>query len=206
MNLMNRDRLNDRVNELFRRDQWNEARKLLTQALAKDPENHWLLTQLGVTLYEQRRYKRALQIFQRSRRILADCPLTLWNLAGALDALGKSAEAARIFTWLLQSKITPEEDPCWESTEWTQALKTDCLYRLGVCYQHLGKKQKAERSFREYVELLLLGIDGSYSLDDVMGRLRALHGPVKANEVNRKLKKLVHPGVHAQPSVNRNTK
>jgi tetratricopeptide (TPR) repeat protein len=200
---MARNAVNDRVNDLFQKDRWIAARKLLEKELAKDPENHWLLTQIGVTLYEQRRYQQALRLFQRSRKILDDCPLTLWNLAGTLDALGKPAEAARIFTRLLNSKVSPEEDPCWESKAWTQALKTDCLYRLGVCYQHLGKKRKAEHYLREYIDLLLMGVNGSYSLDDVEGHLRALRGPVNRSAVDRKFMKLGKPVLHAGGGVSR---
>jgi len=203
MNFMARDAINDRINDLFRKERWNEARKLLEKELTKEPENHWLLTQIGVTLYEARRYKQALRLLERSRKILDDCPLTLWNLAGTLDALEQPAEAASIFMRLLNSHDSPGEDPCWESKEWTQALKTDCLYRLGVCYQRLGKKRKAEHCFREYVDLLLMGVNGSYSLDDVEGHLRALRGPVNRSAVDRRFMKLGKPVLHAGGVVSR---
>src|SRR5581483_5579402 len=120
-----------------------EARKLLAGELAKEPDHHWLLTQIGVTLYEQRRYAEALRRFVAALEIVADCPLTLWNLAGTLDAMGKPAAAIPIYSWLLESDRSPADDACWESREWTDALKTDCVYRLGVCLQHLGKKDAA---------------------------------------------------------------
>ena len=39
----------DKINDLFRRRQWEKARELLEKEREKAPENHWLLTQLGVT-------------------------------------------------------------------------------------------------------------------------------------------------------------
>ena len=48
-----------------------------------------------------------------SEAIVPDCPLTLWNLAGTLDALGKYVDAIRIYVRLLESDDSPETDPCW---------------------------------------------------------------------------------------------
>src|SRR3990172_5505124 len=100
---MARDTFSHKINALFRRGDWEKARRLLEKERERDPHNHLLLTQLGVTFYEQRRYEDALQLFQESRRIVADCPLTLWNLAGTLAALRRYAEALRIYVWLWES-------------------------------------------------------------------------------------------------------
>src|SRR5437667_9074470 len=112
---MAKDKLGGRIDGLFARREWGEARRLLEKEREKDPENHWVLTQLGVTFYEQHRYREALKLFQASNKLVADCPLTLWHLAGALDAVGKHAEAAKVLAGLIQCKTAAEEDPCWES-------------------------------------------------------------------------------------------
>jgi tetratricopeptide (TPR) repeat protein len=166
--------LSTKINDLFNQRKWEEARQILELERERDPQNHWVLTQLGVTFYEQFEYNHALKIFLASLNILNDCPLTLWNLAGTLDSLGKPDRAVEIYTWLLQSRITADEDPCWESKERTDALKADCVYRLGVCFRHLGKKPEAEHCFRQYVNLLLTGIDGTYSFEDVGVELRKI--------------------------------
>src|SRR5437867_3450047 len=101
---MARRNFSDKIDDLFQRGQWEAARKQLEAERQKDPANHWLLTQLGVTFYEQERYEKALELFQASRELMANCPLTLWNLAGTLDALGKHSAAARIYTWLLEAR------------------------------------------------------------------------------------------------------
>jgi tetratricopeptide (TPR) repeat protein len=162
------------IEELLAREKWDDARKRLQKELAREPESHWLLTQLGVTYYEQGRYQEALRHFLASLEIVPDCPLTLWNLAGTLDALGKPEEAIAIYTWLIRSKATPAEDPCWESEVWTNALKTDCVYRLGVCFEHQGRKDSAEHCFRRYIDLLLAGMNGSYPIDEAARPVRSL--------------------------------
>ena len=108
---MTAKKLNGKIDDLFARGEWEEARRLLEKEREKAPDNHWVLTQLGVTLYEQQRYEEALPLFLASLKIVPDCPLTLWNLAGTLAALGKHAGAMRIYAWLLQSDRSPEDDP-----------------------------------------------------------------------------------------------
>ena len=167
---MTGNKMNSKINGLIQRGQWAEARRLLERERDKEPTNHWVLTQLGVTFYEQRRYEEALQLFLASREIVPDCPLTLWNLGGTLDSLGKHTHAMRIFTGILYSNTSPDDDPCWESVKWADALKADCVYRLGVCFQHLGKKRKAELCYRQFLNLLSIGIEATYSIDDVKRR------------------------------------
>ena len=172
---MNKTTLSNQIDALLRKSQWKKARKLLETELARTPQDHWVLTQLGVTFYEEKNYDAALRLFLKALKIVPDCPLALWNLAGTLDAMGKPSDALKIYSWLLRTNRSPEDDPCWESKEWTDALKTDSLYRLGVCFEHLGETKKAEDCDRQYLNLLLVGGEGTYSADDVTGKIRELH-------------------------------
>jgi tetratricopeptide (TPR) repeat protein len=166
--------IGDQINGFIENEQWVKARALIAKELKREPNSHWLLTQLGETYYEQRQYKKALGLLLTSLDIVADCPLTLWHLADTLDALGYHTGALRIFTWLLESKKTSSDDSCWESAAWTDALKTDCVYRIGICLQSLARKDKAEACFRRYVNLLLAGAAGSYPIGDAMKHIREL--------------------------------
>jgi tetratricopeptide (TPR) repeat protein len=194
---MTRNGTNGRIDELLQRGDWEKARRLLQRERATAPDSHWVLTHLGVTFYEQGRYQEALDLFLRSRKIVPDCPLTLWNLAGALDALGKHAAAIRIYRGLLKSNKSFEDDPCWESKQWTQELKTDCVFRLGACFEHQGKKRAAEQSYRQYLDLLLLGMKGSYSLEDVTERIRRLHETDKRRQARSALRNAVNATLQA---------
>lgn len=194
---MAKENFSDKINSLFARSEWVKARRFLEAERKRDSQDHWVLTQLGVTYYEQRRYAKALQLFRTSREIVPDCPLTLWHLAGALDSLGKHTDAMKIYAWLWRSKTSAEQDPCWESETWAQALKTDCVYGLGVCLQHLAKKNEAERFFRLYLNLLLSGSDGMYSVEDVSRKIRELHRGSKHRFVEGDARKAVNSAVHA---------
>jgi len=194
---MAKDKLADAIDDLFRRSRWAAARERLQRERAKDPNNHWVLTQLGVTFYEDRRYREALPLFLESLAIVPDCPLTLWHLAGTLDALGKAAKARDIYVWLLESDKSPEDDPCWESEEWTIALKVDCTYRLALCFKHLGKNRSAALWFRQYVTLLSDGFDGSYSAEDALSQIRSLQGAVVNGGAEHELRKAVGAALRA---------
>jgi len=200
---MPKSNFSDNIEHLFGLGEWEKARKLLEEARRKDPQSHWLLTQLGVTCYEQKKYQKALQLFLASRKVVADCPLTLWNLAGTLDALGKHTKAIKIYTWLLASKTSPHQDPCWESKEWADALKTDCVFRMGDCLRHLGKTQKAEHWYRQYLNLLLIGADGSYSIEDVAHKIRGLRAPNQEKPNGAKVRKALAEALQASAPTSR---
>ncbi len=179
---------NDRqIETLLEAGQWDQARKSIEQALIDDPNNHWLLTQLGVTFYEQRDYEKAVRKLLASFDILPTCPLTLWNLAGAVDAIGNSPKAIGIYTTLLRSKHTAADDPCWESQEWTDALKTDCVYRIGVCLKRLKKWKGAEDCFRNYIDLILAGMAGTYSVESAAEHIRAI-APHRKNRSTKQVR------------------
>ena len=133
------------------------------------------MTQLGVTYYEQGRYREALAPLLDSLKIIPDCPLTLWNVAGVLAALNKPETALPIYTWLLRRKQTPDDDPCWESEEWTDSLKADCVYRVGACLQQMGQWESAEHAFRQYSNLILAGMKGTYSIENTAHHISDLH-------------------------------
>lgn len=165
-----------RIESLLRNGDWESARKAISRELVRAPDDHWLRTQLGVTLYEQGKYEESLKPLLDSLKLVGDCPLTLWNLAGALDALGKPDIAVSIYTWLLQSTVSPKDDECWESDDWADSLKTDCVYRVGACFQKMKRWASAENCFRQYVNLLLAGMSGTYSLDDAARHIHELQG------------------------------
>lgn len=206
---MPRDRFSKKIDGLFDDDKWREARRLLEEERGKKPESHWVVTQLAVTFYEERQYRNALKLLLCSVNLKSECPLTLWNLAGTLDALGRSKDAQTILEWLLTSKRSAEDDPCWESKQWTELLKADCLFRIGDTLRHQGDMEAAEKWYRKYLELLLDGVKGSYSIEEVGGaiqQLRISNGhSAAAQELKRAAASVEPPRTKSRKNVRRAT-
>ncbi|HJQ99416.1 MAG TPA: tetratricopeptide repeat protein, partial [Candidatus Polarisedimenticolaceae bacterium] len=55
------------VETLIRAGKWSEARKAINKALKAEPDSHWLLTRLGLTYYEQRKYDTSLKYAEQAR-------------------------------------------------------------------------------------------------------------------------------------------
>ena len=66
--------------------------------LKKEPDNHWLLTRLGLTYYEERAYGASLSYERRALNLAPHCPRAFWDDAGSLQKLGDSA-------WLHESTV-----------------------------------------------------------------------------------------------------
>jgi tetratricopeptide (TPR) repeat protein len=190
INPMTKASFSDKIYRLFKNEAWAEARSLLEAERERCPDDHWVITQLGVTYYEEGRYEEALKLFLASFAIVEDCPLTLWNLAGTYSALGKQSRAIRIYKSLLESSVSAEDDACWENKEWSEALKADCVYRLGRCFQKQGDKSAADFCYRQYIELLLAGIEGTYSIEEARRHVQSLHPAPNGKAAAAELKKL----------------
>jgi tetratricopeptide (TPR) repeat protein len=170
----------DQVESLIGQGEWEEAVKAIEEELRLDPDDHWLWSRLSTVKYEQRKYQEALDAANKALAIVPDCPLALWSLAGALDALGKTAEALKVYAALLgrgiEELLEPDEDAneCWEGPAWTYGLVTDCIFRGGGCLAEIGQKEKAVRFYELFLELFDSRKRGIYSPEDAVERLKKL--------------------------------
>ena len=165
-----------RIEAAFAREDWPKARDLLIAELKKDPRNHWLLARLSTTFYEERKYKKALTLIEQAYEIAPHCPLVNWDYAGTLDALGKSKKALRIYCNLIAkgpAKLADME-PCGEGLDWALSLLIDCIFRGGVCLEHLGQNEKAIRWFQAFLKLRAEKDGGLYEPEDALKRITKL--------------------------------
>lgn len=169
--------LSERINRLFAEEKWPAARKLIERALQREPQDHWLLARLASIHYEERDYETAQKIARQAERLQPDCPLVQWELAGALHMLGKPGPALRIYRGLLQRGLkSVGHDECGEGEEWAISLLTDCLFRMGLCYQGQGKNAAALRAFRKHLELRGMGANSIYPVDEARQRIQKVAG------------------------------
>jgi hypothetical protein len=127
--------LSERINDCFNREAWGEAREIILRALRKSPDDHWLISRLSTTYYEEKDYQQALQLARRAVQLDRTCPLVLWDLAGALDAIGDKEQAIKTYEKLLSRGVDGiANDECGEGEEWAKSLLADCKLRAALCY------------------------------------------------------------------------
>jgi tetratricopeptide (TPR) repeat protein len=164
-----------KIEEAIQKDEWSRARKLIEKELQEEPDNHWLLTRLALTFYEQRKYTEALKISKKAFAIAPDCPLVLWDLAGALEMLGDIEEALKIFEKIESRGIDSLAfEECGEGRAWARGLYADCLYRMSHCYSSRGDKRKAIEMLQKHLECRGPGCRSIYRITNVRRELEAL--------------------------------
>jgi tetratricopeptide (TPR) repeat protein len=189
----------EKINELFKRKKWAEARRLLEGRLHEEPANHWLLTRLGTTYYEQRNYDKALALTRRAYALAPHCPLVAWDLASSLEMLGKDREALRIYQELLaRGPRSIADEECGEGLAWARSLLTDCLYSVAGCLHRRGRHHEALRAIQQYLQLRAMGVRSVYTLKEGRARLQEISGATRAafieqeiGESGRRLAKVV---------------
>ena len=156
---------------------WAGARKLIEIELAQNPNNHWLLSQLALTFYEQRDYEQALRLDIRALNEAPYCPLAIWGYAGTLDMLGRQNEARKLYRWLIswgEEELAYGE--CGEGIRRARALIADCHYRIASIWEDKGQRKRALASYAEYLAKRALGHGSIYSLRDAKVRYKNLSG------------------------------
>jgi tetratricopeptide (TPR) repeat protein len=154
-------------------EQWKDARQKIRLALRKEPDDHWLLTRLGLTYYEERNYNRALFYDTKAIKIAPACPLVLWDYAGTLSMLDRNKEAISIYQKLLRrGEKSIAFGRCGEGLAWARGLVADCFYRIGICYEESGLPKKAKRYYQQHLARRGPGCRSIYPISEVKKRLR----------------------------------
>jgi tetratricopeptide (TPR) repeat protein len=163
------------IEEAIERDNWQKARLLIRQWLRREPNDHWLLTRLGLTYYEQKQYRRALRYELKALQIEPYCPLVVWDYAGTLDMLGRKKEALSVYRWLTswgEEKLA--FGPCGEGIQAARSLIADCFYRIAVILEEQGQRKRAIAAFQEHLSRRTRGTRSIYPLSKVRRRYAKL--------------------------------
>jgi tetratricopeptide (TPR) repeat protein len=154
-------------------DDWEGARRLILIDLESEPDDHWLLTRLSLTYYEQRDYERSLELTNRALELAPQCPLALWDHAGTLEELDRPREALSIYQGLVDRGVDSlAYGECGEGRAWSRGLVADCLFRMGTCYVTLGDSGTAAECFKRCLSLRGPGCRSIYPIAEVRSKLR----------------------------------
>lgn len=131
----------DKADKYLFENKLSQSRIILKSILKRHPDDHWLLSRVGCTYYEEMNYSKALQYSLKAVKISPRCPLVLWDYAGVLDMLGRKSEAIKIWKSLVKRGIESiANGECGEGLVRARALVNDCNYRIGNSYIKLGRK------------------------------------------------------------------
>ncbi len=160
------------IEKLIAAEDWDAARAEINRDLEDEPDSHWLITRLALTYYEQYDYSRALEISEMAMELAPDCPLVLWDYAGALEMLDRPNDALPVFIRLIGRGINSIAfDECGEGLQWARGLIADCHYRCAHCHLQLDNSTDAIEQFEMHLALRGPGCDSIYPIDDVRKEL-----------------------------------
>jgi tetratricopeptide (TPR) repeat protein len=145
-------KISKQIEAAMDREDWVLARRLLNSELVASPDNHWLVTRLGMTYYEQRNYRKALTSTKRALKLAPACPLVRWDHACALDMCGRVQETIREWKRLVKigaRALGPGQ--CGEGVRWARGLVNDSKYRLALAHGDIGDVGKATLYGRAYL-------------------------------------------------------
>lgn len=158
-------------------ENWPKTRKLIKAQLTKSPDDHWLLTRLGLTYYEQRQYRRSLIYSKKAYAIAPDCPLVLWDYAGTLEMIGRLSEAISVYQKLIRRDTKRiAYGTCGEGLAWARGLICDCHYRLAHYYIKKKNLSSAIKSFEKHIAMRGPGSRSIYPLNKVRSEIKQASG------------------------------
>ena len=154
---------------------WPGARRLIREGLRKGRDDHWLLTRLSLTYYEQKQYRKSLQYVVEALQLAPYCPLAVWDYAGTLDMLNRKKKALEIFQWLISwGEKTIAYGECGEGMRFARSLIADCYYRIARIQEERRERGKALRAYKQHLLRRKRGVRSIYPLSEVRRRYATL--------------------------------
>ena len=172
--------------EYYQAERWKDLRAVLKEDLRQDPDDHWLLTRISLTYYEQRNYKEALAYSEKAIELDPACPLALWDYAGTLDMLGRDEEAVEIWEGLLERGVESiAHGECGEGIGWARSLLNDCRYRIARIANEHQNLIRARTYYEEHLKNRRSGQYSVYTRADAQRRLRDVLQRLSATDATR---------------------
>jgi len=170
------------IEQAIARDEWLRARRLIRAALSRKADDHFLLSRLALTYYEQRQYRRALNYEIKALQIKPYCPLAIWGYAGTLAMLERDKEALQIYRWLISwGEDELAYGPCGEGIQRARSLIADCFYRIACVHEALGLHKRALLFYKEHLSRRTRGTRSIYPLKAVKANMKALQERAKTS-------------------------
>lgn len=141
-----------KAKKLFDRERWTESRRLFRAELRSRPADHWLLTRVAMTYYEQHQYSAALKFARRARQLAPWCPLVKWDLATICWMNDRDKEAVKLWKEIAASPIKKlAYGQCGEGVAWASSLVNDARFRLAQSFRTQRQFKRARTLLKRHI-------------------------------------------------------
>lgn len=163
-----KNRAGNLIEQAVMAEDWPRARRLIKSELRHRPTDHWLLSRLALTYYEQRKYEDAIRWDTKALQIAPYCPLAIWGYAGTLDMLQRYDEALTIYRWLASwNEEELAHGECGEGIRKARSLVTDCHYRIARIWEAKRQWKRSAAEYKKHISRRKSGSGSIYPLRDV---------------------------------------
>lgn len=164
--------ITNKVNEYFDTENYEAAKQFLLKKNEESLDDHWLLAQLAICIYELRDYKTALNYSQQAIELVPDCPLAQDYHAIILFANNRVEEAAQIWTALIEKGIDEiAYGQCGEGKRFAKSLLNDIYFRMGDVYLHKKQQEQALVYYKKHLENRQRGIYSNFTKKEVLSEI-----------------------------------
>lgn len=168
------------IEKAIQADDWVGSRRLIKAELRRDPKDHWLLSRLALTYYEQRKYKHALYWDAMALQEAPYCPLAIWGYAGTLDMLDRHGESLILYRWLLSwGEEGLAYGECGEGVRRARSLIADCHYRIARIWEEKRQWKRAVAEYERHLSMRKDGYGSIYPIRDVRARYAEMLGKAR---------------------------
>ncbi len=172
--------ITEKINQCFKNENYTEAIELLQKALIVEPDNHWILGQLGISYYEIFNYQTALKYSTQAYEIATECQMVLEYHAAILHANGKILESKALYEKLLSRSV--EEiafGECGEGIKNAKSILNDARIGLADIYSDLNEPEKALELFEEHLKLRQRGVFSNLKRKEIVKEINELRKKIE---------------------------
>ena len=165
----------NKLNKLFERDKWQEAKILLEKEIDKFPNEYFLLTSLSTVYYNLKSFEDSLSFAERAIELEPNDALVIYDYGCALSALNRNEDAIAQWHRILHMDI--EEiafGDFGEGLRWAKSIVNDSRYRIANCALEMGDKVKAKEMIAEHLAHRKRGIYSDFTKRQVVEKQDAL--------------------------------
>ena len=147
-------RVDARIDRFIESGHWEDAKRLLSERLKREPEEHYYWAKISGVHYMMGKYAEALDSSERALCLAPRCSLAVWEYAEAAFKLARYQDAVNAYRRITTRGIDGVmREMHHEGRAWTRGLVADSFFRLSWSYLELGKRRMALRAAKAALEL-----------------------------------------------------